>query len=148
MKITHENILEEWSKDSEIDKSDISNEFLRVSKLHSKYLRYHILSKDLVEKYKSKYNQLRNVKIEYYNGRLSKEELDHYKWEPFQLKIKLKSEIESYLESDKDLIELIKSKIYFEQLVEATQSIIKELNNRSFLLNGFVTYEKFKSGLN
>jgi hypothetical protein len=55
------------------------------------------------------YLRMRKVKIDYYGGRLSKDELAEHGWEPFQFV--LKSDVNAYLEADEDLIKLLEKKI-------------------------------------
>ena len=45
------------------------------------------------------------MKSDYYSGRMSQEELDRLEWQPFLVKV-LKGEVNSYVESDDDIIKL------------------------------------------
>ena len=90
------------------------------------------------------YLRMRKVKWEYYTGKLSKEELEQYGWEPFQFT--LKSDISTYLESDTDLIKLLEKKIYHEESVSVVEAIMSELKQRTWQLRDFITWERFIGG--
>jgi hypothetical protein len=92
------------------------------------------------------YSRLRKVKEEYYNGSLSQEELDQYGWEPFLLNIKTKNGIDKYIDSDEELIKLLKKKIYLEEAIFLCESILKELNSRTYQLRDYIAWEKFIGG--
>jgi hypothetical protein len=90
------------------------------------------------------YLRMRKTKWEYYTGKLSKEELDQFGWEPFQFT--LKSDISTYLESDQDLIKLLEKKIYHEEAVSVIEAIMGELKQRTWQLRDFITWERFIGG--
>jgi hypothetical protein len=86
------------------------------------------------------------LKHQYYQGILSKEELDQYGWDVQALKI-LKVDIPVYLESDDDL-QIIKVKIeMIEYKIEMLENIIKTLNNRGYLIKNAIEWSKFQHGL-
>jgi hypothetical protein len=89
---------------------------------------------------------MRRIKEEYYNGSLSKEELDEYGWEPFLLNVKTKMGVEKYLESDKDLIKILEKKIHHDESVSICESILQELKSRTFQLRDYISWERFIGG--
>ena len=139
-------IIMEWEKDSEIDRTELGKESLRIPQLHSKYLKEFYLAKSLHVKLNTDYDTLNRLKHQYYLGILSKEELDQYGWDPQPLKI-LKSDIPMYLSSDADL-QTIQTKIKLtEDKIGIIENIIRTLNNRGYLLKNCIDWEKFKMGL-
>ena len=90
------------------------------------------------------YLRLKKIKWEYYTGKLSREELEEHGWEQF--KFTLKSDITTYLESDSDLIRLLEKKMYHEEVIIMIESIMKELNSRTYQLKDFIAWEKFING--
>ena len=48
-----ESIYEEWSKDSEIDMTDLGNEAIKIPKLHHKYFQVYSSEKLLLRKYEA-----------------------------------------------------------------------------------------------
>jgi hypothetical protein len=59
----------------------------------------------------------------------------------------LKSEINTYFESDDDLNKLVASKMIHDEIVDACQSILKELNSRTYQLRDFIAWERFIQGV-
>ena len=140
-----EELLEMWRQDCDIDRTEPDKELLNIPKLHSKYL--NILSKHrlLSKEAEFKYNKIKKLKWEYYTGKLDDDELQKHGWEPFPFV--LKSDINTYLDSDEDLNKYIASKIMNDEIVDVCQSILKELNSRTFQLRDFIAWERFIQGV-
>jgi hypothetical protein len=88
---------------------------------------------------------MKKVKWEYYTGKMDDESLKQYGWEPFPFV--LKSEITTYFDSDEDLNRLVASKMLHDEIVDVCQSILKELNSRTFQLRDFIAWERFIQGV-
>lgn len=142
---TIEQVLENWEKDSVIDQTEPSRELIRIPLLHSKYLNVLTRSKLASKKAQFDYLQLKKKKWEYYTGKLSKDELDVLGWEPFPFT--LKSDINLYIESDSDLIQLLKKKIIHDEIVSVVEAIMSELKSRTFQLRDVITWERFINGV-
>ena len=141
---TIEQILEFWKSDAEMDQTEPGKELLKIPKLHNKYLSILVKHKMAGKKAHYNYLRMRKIKIDYYGGRLSKEELEEYGWEPFQFV--LKSDVNAYLEADEDLIKLLEKKTYHDETVSVIESIMNELKQRTWQLRSFIDYEKFIQG--
>jgi hypothetical protein len=141
---TLEQVLKYWESDAVIDQTEPSKELLRIPTLHSKYLG--ILTKHRIASKKAHFDYLRmrKIKWEYFTGKMSKEELEEYGWEPFQFA--LKSDVTTYLEADKDLIKLLEKKVYHEEAISVIESIMGELKQRTWQLRDFISWEKFVAG--
>jgi hypothetical protein len=141
---TLEQVLKHWEKDVEIDQTEPGKELLRIPVLHNKYLS--ILTKHKIASKKAHFDYLRmrKVKIEYYSGRMSQEELEEHGWQPFSFV--LKSDISAYLEGDNDLIKMLEKKVYHEECVSVIESIMNELKQRTWQLRDFIGWEKFIGG--
>lgn len=141
---TLEQVLKHWEKDVEIDQTEPGKELLRIPVLHNKYLS--ILTKHKIASKKAHFDYLRmrKVKIEYYSGRMSQEELEEHGWQPFSFV--LKSDISAYLEGDSDLIKMLEKKVYHEECVSVIESIMNELKNRNWELKSFIDWERFIGG--
>jgi hypothetical protein len=139
-----ESILKLWEADSVMDATEPSKELLKIPTLHSKYLQ--ILTKHKIAAKKANFDYLRmkKVKIEYFGGRMSQEDLEEYGWEPFQFV--LKTDMSTYMEADKDLIKLLEKKVYHEECVSVVESIMQELKQRTWQLRDFIAWERFVSG--
>jgi Recombination, repair and ssDNA binding protein UvsY len=139
-----ESILKSWEKDAVMDPTEPSKELLKIPTLHSKYLVILTQHKIATKKAHFDYLRMKKIKSEYFGGRMTKEELDEYGWEPFQFV--LKSDLSTYMEADKDLIKLLEKKVYHEECVSVVESIMNELKQRTWQLRDFISWEKFVSG--
>jgi hypothetical protein len=139
-----EDILKNWERDAEIDQTEPGKELIKIPLLHNKYLSVLTKHKIAVRKSNFDYLRMRKIKWEYYNGKMSQEELKQYGWEQFQFT--LKSDITTYLEADNDLIKLLEKKAYHEETVYMVESIMNELKQRTWQLRDFISWEKFIGG--
>ena len=140
-----DDLLEMWRQDSEIDRTEPGKALLDIPKLHSKYLnilsRHRLLSKES----EFKYNKMKKIKWEYYTGKMDDEQLSKYGWEPFPYV--LKSDINTYFDSDEDLNKFQAQKIMHDEIVDVCTSILKELNSRTYQLKDFIAWERFIQGV-
>ena len=141
---TLEQILKHWEKDAVIDQTEPGKELLKIPTLHNKYLQILTQHRIALKKSKFDYSKLRRLKWEYYSGKMDEETLKELKWEPF--KYVLKSEIDTYLDSDTDLIKYLEKRAYYEEAVSVCESIMNELKQRTWQIRSFIDYEKFITG--
>lgn len=139
-----EQILQMWDKDSEMDHLEPGKELIKIPKHHKKYLT--ILSQHRLasKKVHFEYCRMRKLKWEYYTGKMSKEDLNHYGWVPFQFT--LKSDISTFMEADSDLIKLLEKKAYHDETITALEAIMKELGARTYQLRDYISWERFIGG--
>ena len=76
---------------------------------------------------------------------MDSDELKEYGWSPQPLRI-LKSDIPTYIDADKDVVEASLKIGVQEAKVEYLESIIKQINNRNFILSNIINWEKFRTG--
>lgn len=138
-------LLEMWKKDAEVDRTEPGKALLDIPKLHSKYLNILTRHKLLQKESEFKFSKMKKIKWEYYTGKMDQDDLAKYGWDPFPYT--LKSDLNIYFESDEDLNKLEAQKILHEQIVETCQSILKELNSRTFQLRDFIAWERFIQGV-
>ena len=72
-----EQILNNWTTDSDIDQTEPGKELLKIPKLHNKYLTILTKHKMAAKKANFDYLRMRKVKWEYYTGKLSRLSLIH-----------------------------------------------------------------------
>ena len=134
-----------WEKDCQIDRTELGEESLKVSQLHSKYFKIFSTERMQLKKFEKEYKELYKVKFEYYNGILSFSDLKERGWEPFSLKV-LKSDLHIYVDSDKE-IQHFQLKIDFQkEKIDFLENIIKSINTRGYQLKTAVDWERFKVG--
>ena len=139
-----DNILKMWENVSVVDKTEPSSELTRVPQLHSKYLNILTSHKIAAKKAFFDLQRMKKVKWEYYTGKMDKETLDQYGWEPFQFT--LKSDVSTYMEADEDMIRLNEKKVYHDEVVSVVEYIMNELKSRTFQLRDIISWEKFIGG--
>lgn len=140
-----DDLLAMWTKDSEIDRTEPGKALLDIPKLHSKYLNILSNHRLLIRDAEFKYNRMKKIKWEYYTGKMDDEALKKHGWEPFPFV--LKSDITTYLEADEDLNRYLAQKMLHEEIVEVCNSILKELNSRTYQLRAWIDWEKFIQGI-
>jgi len=134
-----------WSKDCKIDEANLVSEARRIPELHSKY--YNLFFKEAlrVKKLKSDLKELERAKIEYYNGSMCEEELKERGWKPNPLKI-LRNDLDRYIQSDKDVINLSLKIAFHEEQANYLESIIRQINNRNFVIKSMIDMLRFQAG--
>ena len=140
-----EDIFEEWKKDSEIDKTELGDEALKIPKLHHKYFQHYINEKMLLRKYESEFKKLKLDKHEFYAQGPNENTPPNWKLPPRGMI--LKSDIPMYMDADKEIIDM-SLKIGFQQeKIEFLDSILKTLNNRGYNIKTAVDWIKFTNGI-
>jgi len=145
--LNSEELMEQWAADSKLDQTQLMHTLYSHPILHSKYLTHLQTYKIQLRKHAMKYAKLKSLKIRYFNGELTKEELVSKGWLQYLFKKPLKSEMDSLLDADTELQELQEQSLYLETLVQACESILKENNSRTFLYRSIIDYEKFQAGV-
>ena len=142
-----EEIQESWSSDSQIDDTELDTESLKIPELHHKYFRIFSDEKLKLVRMYSKQKELRRLKWLYYTGKLDQETLENLEWHVFDLDIKKnRSDLEMFIESDKDILELSEKISYQKEKIEYLESIIKSLNTRGFQIKNAIEWKRFTMG--
>ena len=145
--MTLEEIQKLWSSDSLIDDSQLDNESLKIPELHHKYFRIFSDEKLKLVRMYSKQKELRRLKWLYYTGKLDQNTLENLNWQVFDLDIKKnKNDLEMFIESDKDILELFEKIAYQKEKNEYLESIIKSLNTRGFQIKNAIEWKRFTMG--
>ena len=145
--LTNEELMTEWAADCKIDQTNLSERMSSHPILHSKYLTYLQTYKIKLRTLSLQYQKRRQIMTKYYNGEMDEAELMGYKLKQYLYKRPLRTELETLLDADESL-QLIKEKIlYIETMVQACESILKDISNQYFLLKSIVDYTKFQTGV-
>jgi hypothetical protein len=140
-----EEIQNLWDIDSQIDRSELGDESLRIARMHAKYFKIFSQERLLLRKMEADLKELYRDKYEYYNGNISKELLDQRGWEPNPLKI-LRTDIPMYLDGDADMklanlkVEMQNEKVLF------LESIIKTLGTLGYNIKNAIDWARFQGG--
>jgi len=141
-----EEIQELWNRDREIDISELATESIRIPQIHDKYLKIYVDEKIKLRKLHLNLAKISKMKSDYYSGRMSQEELDRLEWQPFLVKV-LKGEVNSYVESDDDIIKLKETIALMEEKINYIDSVIRMINNRGFQIKSAIDWIKYKDGI-
>lgn len=140
-----DDIIAEWEKDCDIDKTELADEALRVPKLHHKYFRIYTTEKLLLRKYESQLKQLKLEKYEFYTMGHTEETRDKG-WELPPKGLILKGDVPMYMEADNDIVEMSLKIGLQQEKVEFLDSIIKSFRDRGFLIKSAIEWHKFTMG--
>ena len=143
-----ENILEMWKKDSSIDENNLDDASIQSARLHSKYLEILSVHKMILKKRESKYSILVKNKFLWYNGKLSKSEMDIFGWDydPLNGLRVMKGDMDKFYDSDTDLIE---AKYNIDELkitIETLNEIMGNVRFRGNNIKNIIEWRKFTSG--
>ena len=143
---TLDELKKEWGVDCQIDSSRLDDASIRTAKLHQKYLDALTDYKLRLFKLEKDYLRLRAIRIRYFNGQLTREELQENNWEQYQYKTPLKSEMEKMIESDDALLVILDKQSYFKFCLEYCEEIMKSLRERNWQIRNAIEWRKFESG--
>jgi hypothetical protein len=138
-------IYDMWSVDSEVDKTELGEESLKIPKLHHKYFQVYSAEKLLLRKYEAEMKQLKLAKYEFYSQGPSRETEDKG-WVLPAKGLILKQELPMYLEGDKEIIDMSLKIGLQQEKVELLESIVKSLTNRGFQIKAAIDWYKFTMG--
>ena len=140
-----EEIEEMWAEDTNIDETNLSRESARIPKLHSKYYKLYFRAVMKMNMLKAELKTLEKDKIEYFNGSMALEDLKDRGWKPNSLKI-LRVDMDKYIQSDPDIINLCLKIDYHAGMSKFLEDIVKQLNNRNFIIKNMLDWQKFQQG--
>lgn len=140
-------LAEMWIEDAEVNELEPGDEIIKIGKHHAKYLRILAHHSLVVKKLQSDYNTRRRIKWEYYNGDLNNpEDLKKYNLPPMEKKV-LRADINTYLDSDKELNDILLRKLLHEEIVDFCKAVVKELNSRKYQIRSYIDWRKFTGGM-
>lgn len=143
--MTLDNILEIWEEDSKINSSELGFESLNIPSLHHKYYKIFVNERLLLRKYENELKTLKMEKYEFYTQGPSKETQEKGWNFPAIGKI-LKNEVSTYLESDKDIINMCLKISIQNEKIDLLGDILKTVSNRTFQIKNAIDFERFKNG--
>lgn len=135
-------IMDMWVLDAKIDDVELDRESLNVPNLHAKYLKLLYQQKLKLRKLNIQRKTLVKVLTEYYKGDLNHpEDLKEIQREPWSRTI-LKQDINSYVDSDDEMIKLLTKIAYQEEVVLLLEDIMKNINNRTFHIKNAIQWRQ------
>jgi hypothetical protein len=144
-----EDILKLWETDSVIDEINLDETSVKSASLHSKYLELYSIAKLNLKKKELSMAHLRKDKWLYYNGKMTKDEMDAKGWQydPFSGMSKpLKSDMELFYSTDSDIMKLQGQIEYQSTIVEALKDIMDNIKWRHTTIKNIIDHRRFVSG--
>ena len=140
-----EEIFSNWEKDSEIDKTNLADESLRIPKLHHKYYAIFVAERAALRRLEADFKKLKLDKHEFYTQGPT-EETKEKGWRMPARGLILKADIPMYMEADQDIIDLSLKIGVQQEKVEFIESIIKSLQTRGYIIKNAIDFTKFVMG--
>ena len=92
---------------------------------------------------RSDHQRLWREKWEYYGG---KADAKVYAAKPFDIKV-LKTDLQMYIQSDDDILELQSKISYYESIVKYIDGVIRSIDNRGWDIRNAQDWKKFEAGM-
>jgi hypothetical protein len=140
-----EQIFEEWEKDSVIDPTDFTNESVKTSKLHRKYLKWLIDERLILKKYQADLKQLELEKHEFYTMGPTPEAKEKG-WKMPARGMVLKQDLPVYMHGDQNIIDCSLKIGVQQEKVEALKMIMDSVNNRGYQIKNGIDFLRFTNG--
>jgi hypothetical protein len=141
-----EDILAEWDKDSQLDRTKLDLAALDIAKMHAKYIRILSNERMLLLKYEADYKRLKFDKYEYYDEGPSEDTPKEWLQESPPRGRIIKSEIPRYLEADKDIITLTLKIGLQKEKIETLKSIVDMISRLGFQIKNAIEWMRFMNG--
>ena len=132
-----------WQEDCKIDIDNMHEESIKVPQLHSKY--HEILNNLILLRTKAQKIQksVRHERYEYYSGKAAPEV---YQKEPFPKKVRDKDALIRYMDADDRVSEANLKVEYYDVMINYTESILKQISNRTYQIKNSIEWHKFQAG--
>jgi hypothetical protein len=140
---------QEWEKDCEIDEFHLDQASLLLPKLHSKYLQLLNTAKNDLRDAELKHASIIKNRKKWYDGLLSKQEMDYLKWDydPYDGKlVKTKTQKEEYLKTDEVLLQANHELEKAKNVIETIESMIDNIRWRGQVIKNAIDWKKFEAG--
>ena len=132
-----------WEKDSQIDKDNLHDESLKIPALHAKY---HDMFNNILLLRKKAEQQRKNIRHERYEYFSGKADPEVYIENPFPKKIRDKDTMTKYMDADEKLSASTLKIDYYETMLSYLESILKQINNRTYQIKNSIEWQKFIAG--
>ena len=132
-----------WQEDCKIDIDNMHEESIKVPQLHSKY--HEILNNLILLRTKAQKIQksVRHERYEYYSGKADPEV---YEKEPFPKKVRGKDALIRYMDADDRVSDANLKVEYYDVMINYTESILKQISNRTYQIKNSIEWHKFQAG--
>lgn len=137
-----EDIMNEAEKYLRIDETNLAKEALETPTVYGRVLRIRTNESMVQRSLNYKLKKMYIDKREYYLGRADPQV---YKEKPFDLKI-LKSEVDTYVEADSEIIDLTTRIELQEEKISYLDNALKQISNRGFMIKHAIDFQRMLNG--
>jgi hypothetical protein len=141
-----ETLKEELKKDSLIDSTELAKEALRTPAIHGKYLSIHADLRIEYQKLQNAFAIMKLRKWKIYSGKASKEELEHWQEDPFELDV-LKTALDKFMDADPTLLKIKTDLNILEIKIKMVEDFLKVLSNRNYAIKSAIDWNKLVNGI-
>jgi hypothetical protein len=142
-------LIEQWKADASINKIDPDKDLLNIPNLHAKYAAELVAHSTALKKKTREFLTLKKTRTLYYTGKMSQEDLEMFGLKPFPHVVKgtfMKGDVNVWLDGDHDLNALKATLDDHEEAIELCKMIIKQINDRTYQIRGYLDYSKYLLG--
>ena len=147
--ITEEELIAQWEVDAKLNKTQLADETLRIASLHPKYLRLLMEAKRDKAKAERVYARTEHLMTQYYQGALTKEEMDKYqlKYDPYNGQAKpLKNKMGPWIDNDPRMRKAREDKQQATDIVLAIEEILNTIRWRHNAIKNISDVQRFEAG--
>lgn len=138
-------IESEWTEDAKISIEELNSSSSSTLDLHAKYFKYLNQAKKVKRLFEAERNKMIRLRTDYYTNNLPLDELRARGWKPNQ-RIYIKGEIDKVLQSDDFIIQLNIDIGEAQDIIDMVESIIKSIQQRTFIIKNIIENKKFING--
>lgn len=144
-----DDVLSEWTIDSEINEMALDDASRDSAKLHSKYLSKYMTAKLHLKTKEQSLQTLLKKKWLYYNGKMTADQISDEGWEfdPFHGMKVLKGDMDYYYNADEDIQKTIMQIEYRKALVDTLKEIMNNIQWRHQNIGNMIKWRQFVSGV-
>lgn len=132
--------------DLDIDETELGKECLKSPQLHNKYLCFLMDEKHNLNLMESILRTLEKDKWLYYTGKMSEEDLEKNKWEPFDLAI-VRQDADLFINADKQYNDMAIKVNQQKEKVNYLENVVKIMSNRAWNIKSAIEWNKFTQGI-
>ena len=134
-----------WNTESQIDFSQPDSVIRNIPILHHQWWQRYTTERLQYVAVKQEYDKLRHKRMEWYTGRLDDVERKNLGWDPQPLRL-VRGEVDAYLNADPLLFGLQGKVETQETKLKFLEDVIKQVNQRSFLVKNWIEWQRFSQG--
>jgi len=149
MSLRIEDILEMWKTDAEIDELKLDEASQDSARLHAKYLEMLSVTRLKLKHQEMQFKVLLRDKWLWYNGKMSKEEIESRGWDYDALgglKV-LKGDMNYFYDADPGIQEAQAKISYLKEVVATLEEIMTNIRWRHQNIKNMIEHRKFTSGI-